>query len=304
MTALPVTVIGGYLGSGKTTLVNHLLRHADGRRLAVLVNEFGELPIDADLIEAADDDLISIAGGCVCCSYGDDLVAALGRLRDLEPAPDHVLVEASGVALPHVIAGTVSLVRGLEREAVVVLVDAETVAARARDRYVGDTVARQLGSADLVLLNKRDLVDEAALGAARETIASRAPDARVVELERARLPAEVLLAAPRAAKEGSPGSVPEADPGPTVHPRFASVALRPEGEVDVDALVARLTSDGAGVIRAKGFLRDRGGAMRAVQVCGSRASVGPAPAGAASGLVVIGLRPGFDPTAFADLRIA
>ena len=98
--ALPVTVIGGYLGAGKTTLVNHLLRHAEGRRLAVLVNEFGELPIDADLIEAEGDDLISISGGCVCCSFGSDLTAALLRLAALEPRPDHVVIEASGVAIP------------------------------------------------------------------------------------------------------------------------------------------------------------------------------------------------------------
>ena len=73
---LPVIILGGYLGAGKTTLVNHLLRHAGGRRIAVLGNEFGELPIDEDLIEAKGDDLISIAGGCICCSFGGDLTAA------------------------------------------------------------------------------------------------------------------------------------------------------------------------------------------------------------------------------------
>ena len=71
---IPVSVIGGYLGSGKTTLINQLLRNADGRKLAVLVNEFGALPIDADLIEAQSDTMISISGGCVCCSYGNDLI--------------------------------------------------------------------------------------------------------------------------------------------------------------------------------------------------------------------------------------
>ena len=82
---LPVTVIGGYLGAGKTTLVNHLLRNADGLRIAVLVNEFGTLPIDADLIEAQDDNVIAIAGGCVCCSYGNDLVMAMIELARMEP---------------------------------------------------------------------------------------------------------------------------------------------------------------------------------------------------------------------------
>ena len=88
---IPVTVVGGYLGAGKTSLVNHLLRNAGGRRIAVLVNEFGALPIDADLIEGdAGDGFISIAGGCICCSYGSDLMDALMRLPRLESPPEHV----------------------------------------------------------------------------------------------------------------------------------------------------------------------------------------------------------------------
>ena len=79
---LSVITIGGYLGSGKTTLLNNLLRRADGRRLAVLVNEFGELPIDEDLIVAEDENMISIAGGCICCSFGNDLIGALNERVD------------------------------------------------------------------------------------------------------------------------------------------------------------------------------------------------------------------------------
>ena len=89
---LPVTIIGGYLGAGKTTLVNQMLRQADGQKLAILVNEFGELPIDADLIESRDENVINIAGGCVCCSYGSDLIEALQALElhpttGIAPAP-------------------------------------------------------------------------------------------------------------------------------------------------------------------------------------------------------------------------
>ena len=79
---LPITVVGGYLGAGKTTLINHLLRYSEGRRLAILVNEFGELSIDEDLIEAEEAGLISISGGCVCCSFGDDLTGALMDLQN------------------------------------------------------------------------------------------------------------------------------------------------------------------------------------------------------------------------------
>jgi G3E family GTPase len=95
-TDIPVTVIGGYLGAGKTTVVNHLLRHAAGRRIAILVNEFGDLPIDQDLIEAEGEDMIAISGGCICCSFGSDLTAALIKLSELTPTPDHVVIEASG----------------------------------------------------------------------------------------------------------------------------------------------------------------------------------------------------------------
>jgi len=94
--ALPVTIVGGYLGSGKTTLVNHLLRNANGVRIAVMVNDFGELPIDADLIEAQDGDVISLSGGCICCSYGDDLSLSLQKLRAQPTLPDHIVIEASG----------------------------------------------------------------------------------------------------------------------------------------------------------------------------------------------------------------
>ena len=100
---LPVTVVGGYLGSGKTTLINNLLNSADGHRYAVLVNDFGELSIDAQLIEKQDGNVISLSGGCICCSYGNDLTSALLELKT--DTIDQVVIEASGVALPGSIVG-------------------------------------------------------------------------------------------------------------------------------------------------------------------------------------------------------
>ena len=131
---LPATVVGGWLGAGKTTLVNHLLRHAGGRRIAVLVNDFGEVSIDADLIEGADGGVLSLAGGCMCCSWGEDLFGTLARVRARDPAPDVLLVETSGVAQPGAVARLLRLAPGIQVEAVVVLVDAETVHERAADR--------------------------------------------------------------------------------------------------------------------------------------------------------------------------
>ena len=190
---LPITIIGGYLGAGKTTLVNHLLRHADGLRLAILVNEFGELPIDEDLIEAQDDDIISIAGGCVCCSYGNDLTLALMDMVALDPPPDHVVLEASGVALPGAIAASVSLLQGYALDGIVVLTNAETIRDQASDTYVGDTIERQLNDADLVILNKTDLITDAEREQVKNWLGEQASNAEIVEAQHGALPPAVVL---------------------------------------------------------------------------------------------------------------
>src|SRR5690606_31404360 len=116
---IPVTVLGGYLGVGKTTLLNHLLRENDGRRLAVLVNDFGDIDIDAELIESREGSVLSLAGGCICCSVGSDLVGALLDLPRQANAPDQILIETSGVALPGAVAQTVGLVASLALDAVI-----------------------------------------------------------------------------------------------------------------------------------------------------------------------------------------
>ena len=125
-------------------MVNHLLRHANGLHLAVLVNDFGELAIDADLIEAEGEDIISIAGGCVCCSFGNDLTGAIIKMSELKPRPDHLLIESSGVAIPSAIVGSISLMGGVRTDGIVILVDAETVKVSGQDKYMGDTVLRQI----------------------------------------------------------------------------------------------------------------------------------------------------------------
>ena len=291
---LPVTVVGGYLGAGKTTLVNSMLRQANGRRLAVMVNEFGALPIDASLVEAADERIVSLTGGCVCCSYGEDLVSSLGMLRALEPRPDHVLLEASGVAFPGAIAGTVGLLRGFALDGAVVLADAETVRGRAGDRYLGSTVRRQLTEADLILLNKCDLADDA--DAAEAWLGEAAPDARVVRTVRSDAPIEVVLGAWAGRAASTPGG------GPFDHTDgYATVALAPPEGADPEALARILADPAQGLLRAKGFMRRPGGAMAAIQTVGSRWAVSDAPPGAPAGLVCIGLEALAD---FAALRRA
>ena len=191
--AVPVTVIGGYLGAGKTTLINHLLCTANGVRLAVLVNEFGALSIDEDLIEAEDGNIISIAGGCICCSFGDDLSAALMDICAFKPPPDHILIEASGVAIPAVIDNSLTVLAGGQSNGIVVLVDAETVEAAFEDIYIGDAVQRQLAEADLLIVNKLDLIECAEQIFLEDWLTQKAPLARQVPAKHAKVPLDAML---------------------------------------------------------------------------------------------------------------
>jgi G3E family GTPase len=283
---LPVTVIGGYLGAGKTSLVNHLLRHADGARLAVLVNEFGALAIDEDLIVAQDGDIISIAGGCVCCSYGSDMVAALVALRQMEPTPDHILLEASGVALPSVIAGTVGLMQGFVTDGVVILADAETLRKNAEHKYMGDTVTRQLASADIVILNKVDLVAAEDLSQTKTFALGHASGAQILFAEHGKLPPEVILQS----------FVGRARDGGARHDvgAFSSIALPMALACNPTEVAKLLAQDDLQLVRAKGFVRDLSGNIVSVQTVGRRWAIGDANGSEALGLVCIGLKPAFD----------
>ena len=124
---IPMSVLGGFLGAGKTTLVNRVLSGRHGVRYAVLVNDFGAVAVDGSLVSAHDGETVTFANGCVCCAMGDELVGTLDRLLDGDRPPEHVLVEASGVADPRAIADVATLHPGLSRDLVVVLADVETV---------------------------------------------------------------------------------------------------------------------------------------------------------------------------------
>ncbi len=280
---LSLTIIGGYLGAGKTSVVNHLLRHAEGRRLAVLVNEFGALPIDEDLIEAQDDDIISIAGGCVCCSYGNELVLALMKMAELDPPPDHVVLEASGVAIPGAIAASVSLIQTFAIDGIVVLADAETVRQKARDAYVGDTVRRQMADADLIVLNKTDLVSGRVREDLHDWFKEIVPDTGVVEARNGEVPPAALLGSRLEARDPSR---PMTEPGAHM---FETHSIDVEGFVDADALAQALADPAMGLVRAKGFVRGDAGELVSIQIVGRRWNVAEASRSAAPGLVVIGI---------------
>ena len=283
MTApLPVTVIGGYLGSGKTTLVNHLLRNANGLRLAILVNEFGELAIDEDLIEAQDDDIISIAGGCVCCSFGSDLTGALMDMTKLDPQPDHVLIESSGVAIPSAIVGSVSLLDGFRTDGIVILADAETIRSSAGDKYMGDTVLRQLTDANIIVLNKTDLVNETQLSETKQWLGQKNSDARVIESSRSIVAPQVVL---------DSFLVQQASGAPHFEAsNLHMMTITLKEPTDVADLAQKLADEDLGLIRAKGFVTSLTGQKTLIQVVGRRWETSLAPDSTLDGIVCLGFK--------------
>ena len=128
---VPLSVIGGFLGTGKTTLLNQLLNNRSGVRFAVLINDFGDIVVDGDLIADHNGESITFANGCVCCSLGNDLLATLTELLERDPPPEQIFVEASGVADPRTIADFAALDAELLRDLVFVVVDVQTLRERA-----------------------------------------------------------------------------------------------------------------------------------------------------------------------------
>ena len=307
----PTLIVGGYLGAGKTTLVNHLLRHADGRRIAVMVNDFGELTIDADLIEGAEGNVLALAGGCVCCSFGSDLIGALQDMLQRQPPPDLILIETSGVALPAAVARSARLLPGLCIEGIVLMLDAETVRQRSADPYVGDLVRQQLLDADLLILNKTELCSPTALAELNAWLPTMTtPGTPVVPANQARVPPELVLGFHAGLSTGPDTTTgdalarwvaqPIAQPLAPASDRFVNELLALSAPLDPQALLQGLSDPTAGIVRAKGWLTDLAGQRYLLQQVGRRIELLPlAPDVAPSGpdrLLVIGLvgiyRPG------------
>ncbi|MFV0297276.1 MAG: CobW family GTP-binding protein [Hyphomicrobiaceae bacterium] len=266
---IPVTIVGGYLGAGKTTLVNHVLRHADGMRIAVLVNELGDLAIDADLIVARDGDMVAVAGGCVCCSYGSDLMAALMDLAQRQPRFDHVVLEVSGVALPRPVAASVSLLPAYTNDGIVVLVDATAVRRLAADRYLADTIDLQLAAADIVILNKIDLVDGASRDQLLAWLQEKAPGARAIPTVNAALPVDVITAARLGRTRPASGFTLPRHMADIYH----TEVIEFPGVVDPHALGQALAAPELGLLRAKGIVAGPGETTWTIQVVASRCDV-------------------------------
>lgn len=278
---IPLTVIGGYLGAGKTTLLNHLLRATENRRIAVVVNDFGALNIDADLIEGQSETQINLTNGCICCGMSDGFDAALEELLGVRLRLDQIVVEASGVADVGVLARYAYL-PGLAPDGVIVLADGERIREQAADRFVGRTVQRQLAAADLLILNKMDLLEPAARAELLDWIGGLALDARVLTAKFGRVPVELLSGGPvRALPAESEAHEHDAE--------YVSWAFSSEAKVSGEAAEAFLTRLPGGVLRAKGVINVEHG-PRLLQVVGQRRTLVPWANAASTRLVAVGLR--------------
>lgn len=190
---IPVTILTGFLGAGKTTLLKRILNGNHGLKVAVLVNDFGSINIDAELIVGVESNVISLANGCVCCTIRDDLITTVMETINRPERPEYILLEASGVAEPSSIAMTFNNPSFRDRirlDSILCIVDAEQVLAVPESM---ELKIFQMACADMVILNKVDLVDRAHIAKIKDWLDSRFHRYRLVEAIQADVPLPVLL---------------------------------------------------------------------------------------------------------------
>ncbi|MCB9944171.1 MAG: cobalamin biosynthesis protein CobW [Geminicoccaceae bacterium] len=305
MAKIPATVITGFLGAGKTTLVRSLIEQADGRRIALIVNEFGDVGIDGGLLRGCgvegcrDEDVIELANGCICCTVADDFIPVMERLLAQTPPPDHIVIETSGLALPQplvrafnwpevrhavTVDGVITVVDapavadgGFAHDEAAVLAQREADPTIGHDDPIHELFEDQLACADLVVLSKADLLDGEALARVRTEVEKEVRDGiPVIEVAHGRIGIDVLLGMGLAA---------ENDMGnrPTHHERegfedhdhddFESIVIDIPGTGPADDLLIRVerACRVPDILRIKGFADLGSSDMRyVVQAVGHR----------------------------------
>jgi cobalamin biosynthesis protein CobW len=325
---VPCTIITGFLGAGKTTLIRHVLGNAQGRRLAVIVNEFGDVGIDGEILKGCGDaacpqeNIVELANGCLCCTVADEFVPALDTILSRRPAAEHIVIETSGLALPKplvqafhwpairsrvTVDGVVAVVDGAAVAAGQVAADMESLARQRaadpsleHDDPVEEVFADQVACADLVVLNKRDLLDAAALDRTLATVAGRVPRAvKIVAVSEGKIDPAVLLGLGVGTEDDIANRRTRHDEEPNHdHDDFDSFVV-PLPEVADPAVLAKRVAglaDAHNVFRVKGFAAVAGKPMRLLlQAVGARVShqydrAWTAPDERHGRLVVIGLK--------------
>jgi len=301
---IPATIITGFLGAGKTTLIRHLLETARGKRLAIIVNEFGSVGVDGEVLKSCgiescpEENIVELANGCLCCTVADEFVPTMQALIDRPLPPEYILIETSGLALPKPLVkafGWPSIRSRLTVDGVIAVVDAPAVAegrfaddpeavARQRaqdpsvehDNPLAEVYEDQLMAADLIVLNKTDLIDSSSGEQLKREVASIVPRAvKVVTTREGRVDADVLLGLGAAAEDdlAARPSHHDALDGAHEHDDFESFVVIVPEVADPARLLARLKSvaEAHDVLRIKGFVAVTGKPLRlAVQGVGAR----------------------------------
>ena len=303
LSKVPVTVVTGFLGSGKTTLISHLIRNAGGRRLAVVVNEFGTLGVDGEILKGCAipdcpaENIVELANGCICCTVADDFVPTVEALLAMTPRPDHILIETSGLALPKPLLKAFDWPEIRSRitvDGVIALADAEAVAAgrfapdvaavdaqRAADESIdhetplSEVFEDQISCADVVLLTKADLAGPDGLAKARAVIDAEAPrKLPMVEVTEGAVDPRVILGL-GAAAEDDLAARPSHHDGHDDHEHedFDTIVVNLGEVADLAALAGRIEAMARDldILRVKGYVAVQGKPMRAlVQAVGAR----------------------------------
>jgi cobalamin biosynthesis protein CobW len=303
LSKLPVTVITGFLGSGKTTLVRHLMQNPQGKRLAVIVNEFGDVGVDGEILKSCAipdcpaENIVELANGCICCTVADDFIPTIEALMALDPRPEHILIETSGLALPKPLLKAFDwpdIRSRITVDGVIALADAEAVSAgrfapnvaavdaqRAADDSLdhetplSEVFEDQISCADIILLTKPDLAGADGVARAKEIIAAESPrPLPVIEVAEGAVDPRVILGLGAAAEDDLDArpshhdGVPEHD-----HDDFESVVVDIAEIADPAELTAKIDALAKvhNILRVKGYAAVTGKPMRLlVQAVGAR----------------------------------